>query len=468
MTPASCPWHRGGPALMALVLLAVFITPVCAISDLYALQNGNSFQTCAYVSHSTGWLFNQRLPSEVAVSFMDFPQSEGLSVDFLAVSGEDLSRLKLPFVPAAKVCDETASNLGYCRYGEPEGPDSMPIEQMIERKSNRGTIIHRQLVPGAEKTPYVYKVQKSGTYCLVLRAQGVPKDASGHDQDLMAVVDWRQAFGRILVSDWRYLWLCWQMLWLYAAFALCYGYLVARRRHIVQRKVLLYTAARTVLFLAAVVKFWYMNRHGYSFGFTRSLLRLVSLVCNTLVTAWLAYNLILLTAGVYFDMHAPSTRYMPLGVPRAARQAEMPTFRRALLAVKLFCALLCLQLVVYDLESSDIFSIVGGRADLLSNLVFGEIVAAFAVFSAYGIHTCLHVRDKTVAIRLAATLALLSAVFIFEFVLRRAVIANYLSDKLLSIVHEKSYTYMLEYVVTVLVGLVWCWTSLEGEKMSVA
>ncbi|VEU20523.1 DEKNAAC101480 [Brettanomyces naardenensis] len=465
------------------LILAALISSAGALSDVYPLENDKTIQACAYVVHSNNWLFNEHLESQISISFP--PDQAAAKADFeldmVAISGEDLQKIKLEYLPAAKVCDESANNLKYCQYGSVDESTKPKLDDLIKKHGNVRPVEHRKL-RSSSKEEFVYKVEESGVYCLLFRTSDIPAGTSKFD----ATVDWQQSFGRILVSDYRYLWLCWYMFLAYLVFSLAYLLILQHtinadsantvlvrslrnKKYKFQYKVILYASAVTVLFLVETIDYAYLNKRGYTFsGFSMSLTTFITMMLNTLLTVWLIYNLMLITMGVYFRMKEPEDTSASAGQPVLQSQQRTASSRRKkALGARLFCLFLCIELLIYDMESSSIFSIIGGKSDQLSDVIFGEMVTIFVVFGSWGLLTYRNMANRSLAIRLLLTIFLLFFIFIFEFILRGSIIEDYLGEKFLTIVHATSYTYLLDFIVTILVGLIWKNVTLENNELTI-
>lgn len=446
------------------ITIALFATVAVAIPDYYALQNGKSFQSCAYISLADHWFFNEHLTPQITIQFPDSPKKD-FDVKTLIMSGPDINQVELDPIPASKVCDSYASNHGFCSYDNI--PDSVPVSQFIKEKKNVLPLQQTNL-KAQSKIPYVYVASESNVYCIVFQADNIP------EEPFEVFVDWQQAYGYILYSDYKYLWLCWYMGLAYIAFTVLYGLSVFRsvsgdkantvlisplrnKKYLVQYKVLFYAAVNVLIFLCETIQCAYMNKTGYAAsGLLLSFSSFAFLLANTVLTIWLVYNLSLLSMGVYFKMKT-----------NASPQEQSRAKGKKITVVRVICLVLTLELLVYDMESSSIFSLIAGKTDQLSEIIFGEMVTIFVVFGIWGLITCRNMDNRALANRLYLTLFLLGFCFIFEFVLRRTIVSEYVSKNFMRIVNSTTYSYCLDLLVFTAVAFVWKSVTFENNVLTI-
>lgn len=112
------------------------------------------------------------------------------------------------------------------------------------------------------------------------------------------------------------------------------------RKHTLQYKFLFYVTGTALFFTATTINYLILNIYGYD---TSSMMvpvtNLVKLFLGTILTVWTVYNLMLFTAGAWFSsVKTPSTK---------------------IIFAKAFAIILALEMLLYDVESSSVYSLIG-------------------------------------------------------------------------------------------------------------
>lgn len=415
----------------------LLIPLVASLSDFYTLRSERTLQTCAYIEDSNRWLFNQHLRSQISVRFpLQDLDRNAYKVDLLSISADDLANIKLDHLPTYKVCDETSNNKGWCDYEDLDKTDDPSLDDYLANDLNSAPISHEVVDPW-DLTPHVIPLNTSGIYCLLLRATGL-----SNLQTMTVVVDWQQSSGQLILKDYSYLWLSWYFCVAYTCFAALYAILIRRRmtpntkRSMLRRlirdptyqlqcKVLLYSVAMASSFFATVWRYSYTNSYGYeSLNVISFWAGFIILVLDSLLVAWVAYNLMILMMGL---------RHRPVA---------------AILATAVF-----LELLAYGTYNSVSYSVLGS-VGLFGTIISTQYVVGTLIFVICGFVTS-HKSASAISRRLIATILLILAILGIQFFFRTT------KDS----VYASGWIYGLEYTAIVIGGLIWSNVVVDGSRM---
>ncbi|ODV83863.1 hypothetical protein CANARDRAFT_24570 [[Candida] arabinofermentans NRRL YB-2248] len=208
--------------LSLFIILFFNILSIKALEDHYTLEPLKTFQTCAYIAdYKNSRLFSvggdYQQPS-IEIKFQN-ELKDGLFVDTLIISSNDLLKVKLDPSPIIKVCDETAINAKMCVYPtydeeETDDNDNVDLEKRLkDTRVSLDRLIDENLFEiGFEhvmlnsqklketKDIFTFEVHKTSIYCIVFTLHDnrleVSEDAD--DNKLTVIVDWKQSFGNLL------------------------------------------------------------------------------------------------------------------------------------------------------------------------------------------------------------------------------------------------------------------------------
>lgn len=434
-----------------LTTLSSSITLTSALSDYYHLENEKVIQTCAYVSNCEDFrhkIFRIFGPS---INIM-FPQKsqEAFDIYTLIMGGEDLNKVKLGIIPYFKVCDEVANEAGFCEHQSPEEIEKrQTLSELID--TNSFSLPIESFMLKTDEDTHTYEVPQSGIYCAIFHTSEIPKT----DPTFLIEVNWIQAFGKLLVSDFGHMFISFYMSLVYFVFAVIYSFITYKmiskdgasavtvdpykyRKHTLQYKFLFYITGMAILFAATTLNYLILNIYGYD---TTSMMvpvtNLIKLSSGTLLSVWTIYNLMLFAAGAWFSsLKTPSTK---------------------ILFAKAFAITLALEMLLYDVESSSVYSLIGFESSyFLSKIIYIEYIGILLLCLAWGVLTLLNVNDKRLKNIYIITMGLLT--LLFSVIVFGAYFFN-------STVRSTAYAYVFELCITIIVCLLWKNVVFENNEL---
>ncbi|KAH3671134.1 hypothetical protein OGAPHI_000845 [Ogataea philodendri] len=448
--------------ILSLLSILVLLAGAFGLEDQHELENGKAFQTCAYVANyenSRLFFISQHLTPEITIQFQDVPEA---SIDTLIIAGQDLEQVKLDPPPAIKVCDESSIKKELCTYPSAEELDKrIPLSEFIDADKHSFPLEHYNFVPSEETDrQHVFEVKDTSIYCVVFIASNIPEDVG----KISVVVDWKQSFGNLLVSDYHFLYWDFTLFLLYASlFGLFVAYLYRKvrldktnavtstnvwlRNFTLQLKLLFFIAGTSVAFLESVTVLALLNKHGYGYysSLTVVFLDVFSLTFTAIFTVWIVYNCLVISSGfLFFSNLKDAKRYK---------------------VFRIVSAVLLLQLLLYSMEEATVFSILGGKASFLGSLIFFELVLVYFACCYYAFNTYKQLKNQSLRLKLVTTYVLLTVMSLVEFAMRIRVNYDFGNNLLLEMATNTTIVYTLNYVITVAIVLVWKDVSLQNGEL---
>ncbi|KAG7888267.1 hypothetical protein KL936_003479 [Ogataea polymorpha] len=437
---------------------------IFGLEDEHVLENDRAFQTCAYVANyenSRLFFISQHFSPEITVKFQNQP---GATVDTLLISGSDLERVKLDPLPMVKVCDESAIKKKLCTYPSLDQLKlRMTLDELIDSEEFEFPIEHYKLIPSElPDNKHKFEIKNTAIYCVVFTAHDIPADVG----NLRVVVDWKQSFGNLLVSDYHYLYwdftLFLSYVMLLALFA-AYLYRKVRldktnailsnsiwfKQFTIQVKLLFYIAGTAFGFFSSVIIYSQLNKYGYGYygSLSMILMNACMLTFSATFTVWIVYNCLIISSGFLFFSNMKSPK-------------KLRIFRT-------LCAFLFLQLLLFAVEESSVYSILGGRASFLSDFIFVQLVVVYFLCCYYAWRTYKQLTNQSLRTKILLTFALLTIMSLAELILRGRVLYDYVNELFLEMANVTTTAYTLNYLITIALVLIWKDTNLQNGEFLV-
>ncbi|TID18164.1 hypothetical protein CANINC_003905 [Pichia inconspicua] len=441
------------PLLLSLAYVYLFLAaPALALVDYYNLENNKVLQTCAYLSTADGLVQNwfKRNDAEIIIHF---PKIEGLEskvdVYTLIMGGPDMKNVQIGLNPYFKICDEITLNQGYCNH-EPDDLHlkKMNLGEMIDSGSFSNPI--ESFMFSTDSDDHIYKIEKSGVYCTMLLTSNIPENL----EKFMVEIDWKQSYGNLLISDFIRLFTSIGFAFFYSLAAILLSFLIYRRlqsektsisldpfrykKFTLQYKFILFYWSYAIVFFAISLNYIVLNKYGYN---TSSpilpISNLLYLTSSTLVTVWMVYHFLIFSAGAWFNGFKNSSSKLYIS--------------------RLISALLMLQMLIYDVESSSIYSLIGdGKRDLLSTGIYIEYIVIYFICIIWSILTSFSIQDKKLKKIFFLTIGLLS--ILFGMVIFGAYIFS-------ATARATSIAYTIEYIFALIITALWYNVVIENNQM---
>lgn len=427
-------------------------TPTFALVDYYKLENNKVLQTCAYVSTADGPVQNWFKKNDAEI-IIDFSKNENLKSKFnvytLLMNGIDMNNVQIGLNPYYKVCDEIALAQGYCNHESDENHfKKMSLSALIDTHSFTYPI--ESFMLSTEGEPHVYKVETSGVYCAMLLSSDIPAKVDR----FMAVVDWKQSYGHLFISDFIRMFTSIAFAFLYAGAASVLSFLIYTRlqgektsisldpfkykKFTLQYKFILFYWAYTVYFFAISLNYMILNKRGYD---TSSLLvpitNLLYLASSTMITGWMIYHFLIFSAGAWFNGFKNSNTKLYVS--------------------RVIVAVLMLQMLIYDVETSNIYSLVGdGPIDFLSKCIYIEYIGVYFVCIVWSVLTSASIQDQKMKKIFFLTIGLLS------FLFGMAILGTYIIS---STAKSAAVTYAIQFVFAVIINALWYNVVIDNNQL---
>ncbi len=399
---------RGLYALTTALLLSA--APALGLVDYYSLNNNKVLQTCAYISNAEDGIANWFRSQEPMLK-IHFPKNEdshpnaNVNVYTLIMGGEDMNKATIGLNPYYKVCDEYALKQGYCEHESDEAnAKKMKLAELIDSKSFSYPI--ESFMLNSKGDDHIYKLDKSGIYCVMFLTTDL---AEPHLDDFIVEVDWIQSFGALLVTDFSRMFTSVYFAIAYIIVAMILSFFTYRKisrdgssinidvlkhkKYVIQYKTILFFWVYGILYLATVFQFYVLNKHGY--GTESPMVPITNFAClslSTIITVWLIYNLMLFSAGAWFNaLKGSSTK---------------------LYVARVVSSILAVEMLLFDIESSSIYSLIGyGPTDILSTVIYVEYILIMLTCIIWAFLTSYSITDKRTKNVYLITMGMLSMLF---------------------------------------------------------
>lgn len=435
------------PALVA----TLYASACVALSDTYTIGNDKVLQTCAYVSNSENFLqrlFYSQEPS-INIHFPKQNEAENVEVYTLIMGGEDMNKVTIGMNPYFKVCDEYALAGGFCQHESDETHyKKKTLPELIDSNSFGYPIESFMLSSSGDD--HVYKLTKSSVYCVMFLTSSIPE---GH-AELTVEIDWVQSFGSLLVSDFDrmstslYFFLAYGAL---GAFVFVSTYLKIQndktsvsldhlkyKKYTLQYKFLIFHWGSAVLYLVTMIHYIALNKYGY---ITNSIIvpfsNLAALSLTTLLSVWMIYNLMLFSAGAWFG-----------GLKNSSLK---------LYAARFIAIVLVFEMLVFDVETSSIYSLIGeAPTDFLSVVIYFEFIAIFLLGLVWAISTSFTIKDSKLKNTFYLSILLLTIVF------STVIFGAYIFS---STAQASAVAYSIEFIFSLIFTLLWNNVVVENNEI---
>lgn len=425
-----------------LTLVTLFASVCLALTDRYSIENNKVLQTCAYVSNSDTFLqsfFRSKEPYiKILLPKEDNPD-EKVEVYTLIMGGEDMTKVTIGLNPYYKVCDEYALAGGFCQHESDESHSKkLSLPDLID--ANTFSYPIESFMLGSSDEGHVYNLEKSSIYCIMFLTSTIPEGR----ENLTVEVEWVQSFGKLLVSDFNRLF---TSLYLALAYTAVGVYLFVSiylkvqndktsisldslkyKKYTLQYKFLIYHLGMAFLYMVTMVHYLVLNNYGYNTSsIVVPLSNLISLSLTTLLTVWLIYNLMLFSAGAWFG-----------GLKNSSLKLYVARF---------FALVLVFEMLVYDVETSSIYSLIGDTPiDFLSIIIYIEFIIIFVLCIAWAILTSFSIKDSKLKNSFYVTIALLTIAF------STVIFGAYIFS---ATAQASAVAYIIEFIFAVIVTLIW-------------
>lgn len=424
-----------------------------ALSDIYNIENNKVLQTCAYVSNSDTFFQKMFYRQEPSIK-IHLPKIQGVSDNFevytLVMSGEDMSKVQIGLNPYYKVCDEYALSSGYCEH-EPdeEHLKKLTLAELIDAKSFSHQIESFMLNTKSEED-HVYKLAQSSIYCIMFLSSTVPED----QESISVEVDWTQSFGNLLVSDFTRM--VHSLYFAIPYFTLASYLLISiyfkiqkdktsvsldslkYKKYTLQYKFIIFNFGTGFLYLVTMLNYLILNKYGYSTdSVVVPLSNLIMLALTTIINVWLIYNLMLFAAGAWFG---------------GLKNSSLKLYVSRIIAIVLIS-----EMLVFDMETSSIYSLIGGSPrDFLSIVIYIEFLLVYVLSLVWAVLTSFSIKERKLKNMFYITMILLT--MNFGIVLFGAHVFS-------STAQNAAIAYSIEFVFALIVSLLWNNVIIENNEL---
>lgn len=443
---------------LQLLLLSFLISTTNALLDYYTIENGKVFQTCAYMANLDKSSIFYKSDPFIKLNFL--ANSKDGQIDFsnlefyaLIMGGEDMNQIQIGINPFYKVCDEYALLNGYCDHeSDVDYLKKKTLNELIE--SNQFSYPIESFIYKYEEEPHYYKLGNSGIYCLMVLTNSLPENA----EDSFLQIEWSQSYGHLLISDYYRMFTSFYFTIIYSVFTILLILLNYRKnnknstsvsidntfnnfrkKYSIQYKFILFSSGFSILYLLDVINYILLNKYDYDYNIIiLPIINLISLSLSTLVIVWLIYNLLLLSSGVWIKDKNNTTNSNSIN---NSSKNKKVTF------IRFISIVLIIQMLVYDVETSSIYSLIGGEhQDFLSYLIFIEYAIVLFIGFLWSILTSLRIEDRRLKITYSVSLVLLALLF-------STVIFG--SDTFSRTSKNTAVAYTIEFVFTLVLAMLW-------------
>ncbi|GMM31025.1 hypothetical protein DAMA08_037700 [Martiniozyma asiatica (nom. inval.)] len=295
----------------------IFAVTALALTDSYLLENEKTLLSCAYVSNCETWHHRLFRVAEPSIQ-LSFPTENSFNVQIytLIVGGTDFT--KLDVVPYYKVCDEIAMMRGYC-IPDAEDKSGISLDQMIG-DSNFNYPIESFIFEYNENKNDIhsYSVDKSGVYCVYFHASNLPTNPDGSSASVLIELNWVQAFGKLLISDFHRMFYSVYILIAYLAYFIFYLFIfkkevgqnicgsftlnsLKQKQYTFHKKFIILLTGFIFSFSATVCDYAMLNIFDYNaMDFFLLIIKFIEFTVQTISNCWILYHLILFSSGVWF------------------------------------------------------------------------------------------------------------------------------------------------------------------------
>ncbi|KAG0675359.1 hypothetical protein C6P40_001537 [Pichia californica] len=436
------------------ILLSCFISSCIALTDYYTIKNNEVLQTCAYVSNSDSFFQKFFYVQEPSIK-IHLNGKEGVDEPFevytLIMGGEDMNKVTIGLNPYVKICDEFASVNGFCQHESDEiHLKKQTLPELIDSDSFTFPIESFMLNTKNNEEDHIYTLDKSSVYCIMFLTSTLPQS----EENLLIEVDWKQSFGKLLVSDFTrmfnslYFTLLYSFIGIYLLISVYFKIKndntsisldsIKYKKYLLQYKFIIFHWGTALIYFATMINYLILNKFGYS---TNSIILPISnLIClslTTILTVWVIYNLMLMSAGAWFG-----------GLKNSNLKYNIAKFTSIALI---------LEMLIYDMETASIYSLIGpSKRDFLSIIIYIEYLIIYIISIIWAILTSYNIKEKKLKNIFYITIGLLT--FCFAIILFGAHIFS-------STVQSSTLAYTIEFVFSLIITLLWNNVIIENNEI---
>ena len=453
-----------------ILSILTYITYVYSLIDYYSLHNDKVLQSCAYISNAEGFI-QSKFKNFDPIIKIHFPDTnngnnDNINIYTLIMGGEDLKKTTIGLNPYYKICDEFALNEGYCDHESDESnKQKLSLSELIDSNNYKYPI--ESFMLNSNGDDHIYQLDNSGVYCVLFLTSEITKDSNGNEKNFIVEVDWIQAFGNLLVSDFSRMFSSIYFAIIYFLIAIILSLLIhnklkfdnnktsitidnvnlrKQRKYIIQYKFILFYWSYSSLFITYAANYYTLNKFGYNTNsFFLPLTNLLSLTMSTLITTWMIYNLILFSIGAWL------VNFKTTGGINS-------NLGKKISIAKIVVITLGIEMLLYDVESSNIYSLIGqSKRDFLSNLIYAEYIIIMIICFLCSLLTILSITDKKIKNIYIITIILLT--ILFSIIIFGAYIFS-------STVQASIMASSIELVFTLILTVIWYNVVYENDTLS--
>lgn len=441
-----------------LFLLLSLLSRSFALTDYYSISNNKVLQTCAYVSNSEyaiqKWFHVQ--DPKIKIHFPSIKNlDKKIDVYTLIMGGEDMKQVTIGMNPYYKVCDEFALSGKFCEH---ESDDDHLKKSSLADLIDSGSFsypIESFMLSTSDEKDHIYNLDKSGIYCIMFLTSEIPEDLA--TDSILVEVDWIQSYGNLLISDFSRLFTSVGFTIIYIFIALVLSFLVYRRiqksgktavsidtlkvkKFTIQYKFILFYWCYSLVYLSTSMNYLVLNKFDYTTdSFFVPLTDLISLVATTLTSVWVIYNLMLFSAGAWLD--------------------NFKNNNKKLIFIKTICLILIFEMLLYDIETSSIYSLIGNTPrDWLSVIIYIEYLGIFLLSFIWAILSTFKINDRKLKNIYYITIGLLTA--LFSLIIFGANVFSVTAQ-------TATFAYTAELIFTLILTMIWFNVELENNQFVV-
>jgi hypothetical protein len=445
--------------IIYILLLASLLPYSNALIDYYSLNNNKVLQTCAYVSNSEDSIQKWFRNNDPYIK-IHFPTIENLEkkieVYTLIMGGDDMKKVTIGLNPYYKICDELALSNKFCEHETDEiHLKKNSLADLINLNSFNYPI-ESFMLSTLDENDHIYQLDKSGIYCIMFLTSEIPENL----ESLNIEVDWIQSYGKLLISDFSRMFSSVIFSIIYFLIAIILSILIYKKiqiddkktsitidnlkfkKYTLQFKFILFYWCYGIVYLSNALNYLTLNKFGYStISIFVPLTNLISLISSTLITIWLIYNLMLFSAGAWFDNGFKNSNYK-------------------LNLIKLICIILIFEMLLYDIETSSIYSLIGDTpTDFLSTIIYIEYLFIFILSFIWAIITSFTINDKKLKSIYFITIGLLTLLF------STIIFGAYIFSET---AYSATIAYSVEFIFTLVLTMLWYNVVLENNQFTLS
>lgn len=428
------------------------IASVLALQDYHEVYNKEAFQTCSSIADYHGVASDKRAPG-VSVEVLNH-SSQKFKLAALFIRESDLGKTGIKSPDDLVICTDKLIKANKC---QPSEKDHI-IVRGVELAEN--SYLNTVITPKSAKQSF--KVEKSASYCVLAFFQTSSKE------DGQILLTWTQAYGELIPSDYAYMHILFVLCLLYIATACGYYYYVfkrssdqpnknsdggiERKNRMIQRKILTYIVLASLSHVFRASHLVLVNRFGYVHDkMFVAFMDFLSLAFDTFFAVWTCYNVLMISFG-----HVLIGGFSPSKV--------------SIICVRLLTGVTFITFLIFALEESTLYTVLDDLSGRVATVLVYIEVCIFSlvvvVSSFFTYKKLVKLSKYATAKRFLITMALISTPAVFLLFVNH--FAYKFSDLALEAVSKvTSFSYVYNYIILVLVALLWKSSLLDSEVANV-